>query len=104
MALWGKSDTVANRPKFVELKPDGSIAQDASGKKLVLIDNLEAGLPANKAKGITGAGWYLIQKTGSRVKVELLIALDDAPRVVSGVVKDDSDAAETSVDVGSDPA
>lgn len=103
MALWGKSDTVANRPKYVELKPDGTVAQDASGKKLVLIDNQEAALPANKAQGITSAGWYLIQKTGSRVKAELLIALSDAPREVSGVVKDDSDVAETSVDVGADP-
>jgi hypothetical protein len=104
MSLWGKSDTTANRPKFVELKPDGSIAQDASGKKLVLIDNDEAILSANKAKGITSPGWYLIQKVGSRVKAELLITLSDAPREVSGVVKDESDAAETSVDVGADPA
>ena len=104
MALWGKSDTTSSRPKFVALKPDGTVAQDASGKKLVLIDNEEAALAANKLKGIQGPGWYLIQKTGSRVKAELLIALADAPREVSGVVKDDSDAAETSVDVGTDPA
>lgn len=104
MALWGKSDTTDNRPKFVALKPDGTLAQDASGKKLVLIDNNEATLAENKAKGITGPGWYLIQKTGSRVQAELLIALADAPREVSGVVKDDSDDDETSVDVGTDPA
>lgn len=104
MALWGKSDTTSSRPKFVSLKSDGTLAQDASGKKLVLIDNSEAELPANKAKGIQGAGWYLIQKTGDRVKAELLISLADAPREVSGVIKDESDVDETSVDVGTDPA
>lgn len=103
MSLWKKTDTTANRPKSIKLKPDGTIAQDASGKKLVLIDNQEAALPANKAKGITSPGWYLIKKKGNRVQAELLIALADAPRTVSGVVKDESDAAETSVDVGTDP-
>lgn len=104
MALWGKTDTTANRPKFVELKNDGTIAQDASGKKLVLIDSVEATLPQNTAKGISGAGWYLIQKTGDRVKAELLIALAEAPRVVSGNTVDDSDAVETDLGVGTDPA
>ena len=95
MALWGKSDTSSSRPKFVSLKSDGTLAQDASGKKLVLIDNGEAELPANKAKGIQGAGWYLIQKTGDRVKAELLISLADAPRSDEEGVLDESDAAET---------
>lgn len=104
MSLWGKSDKVANHPKFVKLKDDGTLAQDASGKKLVLIDNVEAALAANKAKGIKGPGWYLIQKSGNRVKAELLIALADAPRVVNGVVADDSQEEETTVDVGNDPA
>jgi hypothetical protein len=103
MALWGKSDTSSSRPKFVSLKSDGTLAQDASGKKLVLIDNSEAELQANKDKGIRGAGWYLIQKVGDRVKAELLISLADAPREVSGVVKDESDVDETSVGVGTDP-
>jgi len=103
MSLWGKSDKTANRPKFVKLKNDGTLAQDASGKKLVLIDNDEASLPENKAKGIKGAGWYLIQKSGDRVKVELVIALSDAPRVVNGVVADDSETDETDVGVGTDP-
>jgi hypothetical protein len=104
MALWGKSDKAASRPKHVALNEDGTLAQDASGKKLVLIDNEEAALAANKAKGITSAGWYLIQKTGDRVKAELLIALADAPREVDGDVADDSDADETSVGVGTDPS
>lgn len=104
MALWGKSDKTASRPTFVQLKEDGTLAQDESGKKLVLIDNEEAQVAQNKAKGITGPGWYLIQKAGDRVKAELLISLADAPREVEGEVKDESDEAEADVDVGTDPA
>lgn len=99
MALWGKSDNAAGKPKFLKLNPDGTVAQDASGKKLVFIDNEEAALPANKAKGITGAGWYLISQAGSRTKVELLIAIADAPREVGGVVVDESDAVETDLEL-----
>lgn len=95
MALWGKTDTSASAPKYVKLGEDGSIAQDASGKKLVLVDNEEAALAANKAKGITSAGWYLVQTVGERTKVELLIALSDAPRSDEEGVLDESDAAET---------
>lgn len=105
MALWGKKDVAGDKPKFVALKTvDGKqvLAQDASGKQLVLIDNTEAANADNKKKGITGPGWYLIQKTGDRVKAELLIALADAPRVVSGVTKDESDSVEETLGVGGD--
>lgn len=104
MSLWGKSDKTAGRPTFIQLKADGTLAQDASGKKLVLIDNDEASLPANKAKGVSSAGWYLIQKNGDRVRAELLIALADAPRQVDGNVADDSDTTENALGVGTDPA
>lgn len=104
MALWGKKDETGDRPKFVKLAEDGTLAQDASGKKLVLMDNEEAALSANKAKGVTGPGWYLVQKVGDRTKVELLIALSDAPRVVSGTTHDASDSEETSAGVGTDPS
>lgn len=95
MALWGKTDISANAPKYVKLNDDGSIAQDASGKKLVLIDNEEAALAENKAKGISSAGWYLIQTVGDRTRVELLIALSDAPRSDEEGVLDDSDSVES---------
>ena len=103
MPLWGKSDKTASRPTFIQLKSDGTLAHDASGKKLVLIDNDEASLVENKAKGVTSAGWYLIHKNGNRVRAELLIALADAPREVNAVVADDSDVTETTLGVGTDP-
>lgn len=101
MALWGKKDVNADKPKFVYLDDDGvTLKSDASGKKLVLIDNDEAALPANKALGISAPGWYLIQKTATRTKVDLLIALADAPRGEPEV----DDPADVEEDLGlSDP-
>ena len=101
MALWGKKDATGDKPKFVTLNPDGTLAQDKSGKKLVLIDNAEAANADNKKKGITGPGWYLIQKSGDRVKAELLISLADAPVSESGDAVG-SDTVETDLGVGGD--
>ena len=101
MALWGKKDELAAKPKFVKLNNDGTLAQDASGKKLVLIDNTEAANADNKKNGITGPGWYLIQKTVDRVKAELLISLADAPLPESGDAPG-SDSTETDLGVGGD--
>ena len=95
MALWGKTDKVANRPKFIKADASGEVIEGpAKGKKLVFIDEVEASLPDNKEKGISGAGWYLIQEKGTRVIAELVVAIADAPREVEGVIHDDSDAAE----------
>lgn len=94
MALWGKTDTVANRPKFIQVDGNGVIAQDASGKKLVFLDEAEA--LENVSKGANGAGWYLVLTTNQgtpqeRIRMELLIAIADAPAGVA----DDSDIIET---------
>ena len=69
-----------------------TVAQDESGKKLVLIDNDEALVAANKELGITAPGWYLVQKTGARTRVELLIALADAPRAAESEEEDDTES------------
>jgi hypothetical protein len=103
MPLWGKTDELLNKPKFLKTDASGTVTEGpAKGKKLVFIDEVEAKLPDNKAKGITGAGWYLIQKKGSRLLVELVVAISDAKRVVNGQVKDASDAAEDLVGLDSD--
>lgn len=94
MALWGKS--YDKKPKFVSVQEDGvTVAHDASGKKLVLVDSEEALVAANKELGITTPGWYLVQKTATRTKVELLIALSNAPRQEEG-----EEEEETETDLG----
>ena len=94
MPLWKKTDTTSpeSKPKFVKLKDDGAtIAQDNSGKQLVFVDDAEAAKPENKAKGISGAGWYQILKTARRMRVEKIIAIARAPRTTAGDVEDSED-------------
>lgn len=78
MPLWGKEDKPSARPKSIKLKADGSLASDASGKKLVYLSKEEA--QANANKGASGAGWYTALKTGSRTRLELLVAITDENR------------------------
>jgi hypothetical protein len=84
MSLWGKEDKTTARPKSVKLKANGTLAHDASGKKLVYLSKEEA--IANSTKGASGAGWYtvLTTKKGTaeeRTRLELLIAISDEDRV-----------------------
>lgn len=88
MSLWGKEDKPSTRPKSIKVKNDGSIAQDNSGKKLVYLSREEA--KANANKGASGAGWYTVLKTGSRTRLELLVAIADEERTslnVPGVIE-----------------
>lgn len=79
MPLWGKEDKSSARPKFVNLNSDGTIAQDASGKKLVYLSKEEA--QANSNKGASGAGWYTILNiSNGRIQLEKLVAISDEER------------------------
>lgn len=103
MPLWGKTDELLNKPKFLKTDASGTVLEGPSkGKKLVFIDEVESKLADNKKKGITDAGWYLIQEKGSRLLVELIVAISDAKRVVNGQVKDASDVAEDLVGLDAD--
>jgi hypothetical protein len=103
MALWGNTDIVAARPKFLKTDASGVVTEGpAKGKRLVFIDEVEAQLSNNKKKGISGAGWYLIQSKGSRTLAELVVAVSDAKRVVGGLVKDASDATEDAAGLDAD--
>lgn len=94
MSLWGK--TYDKKPKHLKLDEDGvTVAHDASGKKLVLIDSEEALATANKELGITSPGWYLVQKTNTRTKVELLITLASVDRQ-----EETEEEIETETDLG----
>lgn len=91
MSLWGK--TYDKKPKHLKLDDDGvTVAHDASGKKLVLIDSAEALAAANKELGIKSPGWYLVQKTNTRTKVELLIALANVDRQDESEEEEDTES------------
>ena len=72
MPLWGKEDKTSARPKSIKVKPDGSLASDASGKKLVYLSKEEAQSNANK--GASGAGWYTVLKTGNRTRLVSIVS------------------------------
>lgn len=84
MPLWGKEDKTSARPKSVKLNTDGTIAQDASGKKLVYLSSTEA--LDNVENGAQGPGWYTVLTTNKgsptkRIRLEKLIAIANEDRV-----------------------
>jgi len=108
MPLWGKEDKTTARPKFVQLKADGSIAQDSSGKKLVFLSAEEA--TVNTSNGASSPGWYLVLTTNKdtakqRVRMELLVAIADEERgSVNNAQFIETHILNTNTDVSADGA
>lgn len=89
MALWGKTDADASRPKYL-----GS--DDLA--KCIFVDQTEAQQEANKSRGLTGAGWWLYNtytdaQGNSRFKSQCIVAMSQ-PAVSAGDRADDSKAAD----------
>lgn len=56
MSLWGTTDAVASKPKWINL------SAYPAGTQLVFVDATEAASDSNKSKGITGGGWWLYRE------------------------------------------
>ena len=89
MALWGKTDADASRPKHLG-------TDDLA--KCIFVDVTEAQQPANKARGLTGAGWWLYNtytdSAGTtRYRTELLVPMSETA-VAAGDRADDTIAAD----------
>lgn len=83
MSLWTKIDEAAGKPKYLST---------ADKAKAFFVSEEEAQTPANKAKGINGAGWWLYSTytdSGSvtRHKAECLVAMT-VPNSISGDAED----------------
>lgn len=92
MPLWGKTDAEGSKPKYLTA---------ADKAKAVFVSAEEALLATNKSKGITGAGWWLLNEyTGSngetRYKAEHLIAMTVA-NATSGDAADDAKVSDVEV-------
>lgn len=90
MALWGKTDAVANRPNWIDLD------NYPVGTELVFVDSVEARQPANKEKGLNQPGWWLFYEypdssDNIRYKTECLVAITDASVVGDDEDNDDDD-------------
>jgi len=97
MALWGKTDANGSKPKYLST---------ADAAKAVFVSVEEALLGTNKSKGITGAGWWLVNEYtdnsgATRYKSECLVA-----NATSGDAADDATVAdvEITITVGTQPS
>lgn len=89
MSLFGKIDATESKPKWLSA---------ADKAKAFFVSVEEAKLATNKAKGILGPGWYLLnEKTDSagniRYSAECLVSIS-ALNAVSGDATDDAKVAD----------
>ena len=79
MALWGKTDAAASVPKWLET--DANNTNKSNDEDLaVFVDLTEAGIAANRAKGLKTPGWnlyhtYTDQNGATRHKAESLVPM-----------------------------
>ena len=79
MALWGKTDAAASVPKWLET--DANNTNKSNDEDLaVFVDLTEAGVTANRAKGLKTPGWnlyhtYTDQNGATRHKAESLVPM-----------------------------
>lgn len=74
MALWGKTDALASVPTWLE---DAAANTNKSNDRdnAIFVDVTEAGIAANRAKGIKTPGWNLHITAGGRTRTECLVAM-----------------------------
>ena len=77
MSLYGKTDSAANLAKAGR-----GVAASSQAKTIVFVDNKEAALAENKARGINAPGWwsYFTYTDGEgnvRHKAEMLVTIAD---------------------------
>jgi hypothetical protein len=89
MALYGKLDNAGSKPKWLSA---------ADKAKAFFVSTEEAQLATNKAKGISGAGWYLLNTKvtsdgQTRELAECLVALSVA-NATAGDAADDTKVAD----------
>jgi hypothetical protein len=58
MAQWGKTDTAADAPKYLEADANNT-NKSHDADNAVFVDLTEAGIAANRAKGLKTPGWNL---------------------------------------------
>ena len=97
MSLYGKTDSNANKTKAGR-----GIAASSQAKQTVFVDETEAALAENKARGLNAPGWWsyytFTDSSGAtRHKAEMLVTLADAEANSSETQHDDSVAADVSV-------
>ena len=94
MSLYGKDDSNANKTKA-----GIGVATSSQSKEIVFIDNTEAQLASNKARGVGAPGWYSFftytdMHGNTRYKAEHLVAIADPEANASETQADDTIGAD----------
>ena len=74
MALWGKTDTLADAPKWLETDANNT-NKSHDMDNAVFVDLEESGVASNRAKGLTGPGWWLYHTSNGRHYAECLVPM-----------------------------
>lgn len=74
MSLWGKTDTLADAPKWLSTDVNNTNASNDMDN-CVFVDLTEAGVASNRAKGLKTPGWNLYNNAGGRNRTECLVVM-----------------------------
>tara|TARA_B100001063_G_scaffold120594_1_gene112571 strand:- start:430 stop:1020 length:591 start_codon:yes stop_codon:yes gene_type:complete len=105
MALYGNTDSNANKTKVEGVRGNGPGSQSQT---VVFVDAQEANLAENKARGISGPGWWAFatysQGTVTRTKAECLAVISNPEANSAESQTDDTIAADFGITIDSQPA
>jgi len=105
MALYGNTDSNANKTKVEGVRGNGPGSQSQT---VVFVDAQEANLAENKARGISGPGWWAFatysQGTVTRTKAECLAVISSPEANSAESQADDAIAADFGITIDSQPA
>ena len=96
MSLYGRVDSAANQTQVGLTRGNGA---GSATETIVFVDETEAGLAANKERGITAPGWwayrtYTDNAGNTRHKAEHLMILTNAEANADETLSDDTIAAD----------
>ena len=104
MSLYGRTDSAAN-----VTKAGRGVAASSQAKTIVFVDNQEAALAENKARGINAPGWwsyytYTDGEGNVRHKAEHLVTIAGPDLNSNETQSDDTIAADYTIVIDSQPA
>lgn len=106
MALWGKTDAAASVPKWLETAA-GNTNKSNDEDNAVFVDLTEAGIAANRAKGLKGPGWWLYHTSNSRHFAECLVPMKVTAAAAGDLgvdgTGDDAIVVDRTITIGTQP-
>lgn len=108
MPLWGKTDSAGDKPAWSTTLQN----MDTAGRQIIFIDNTEASLEVNRARGFNSPGWwayYTVEQSDGTLRYrgqECLVAISQTA-LAAGDQADDAvaaDAAPTPITISAQPA